>query len=287
MPQSIYDLYLPDTRTSGVVFASPHSGAKYPFDFLQASRLDRQVIRSSEDAFIDKVFRCVTDFGAPLLAAKAPRAFIDLNRGPDELDPALVDGVQRPRHTPRIVSGLGVIPRVVAGGQAIYRGKISHAHAQERIDTWWRPYHAQLQAQLDQAHRQFGQAVLIDCHSMPHEALDAAPVSSAGTRPQVVLGDRYGASASRDIVDMVEAAFRRAGYDVARNTPFAGAYTAQHYGRPSRRQHVIQVEIDRALYMDEDTITPLLGFHQFKKRMRGVVADLAEIVTPPHRLAAE
>ena len=254
---------------------------------MRASRLDRRVIRSSEDAFIDKVFRCVTDFGAPLLAAKAPRVFIDLNRGPDELDPALVDGVHRPRHTPRIASGLGVIPRVVAGGQAIYRGKISYADAQDRIDTWWRPYHAQLQAQLDQAHRQFGQAVLIDCHSMPHEALDAGPVSSAGTRPQVVLGDRYGASASRDIVDMVEAAFVRAGYDVARNTPFAGAYTAGHYGRPSRGQHVVQVEIDRALYMNERTITPLPGFHQFKKRIRGVAAELAEIITPPHRLAAE
>ncbi|EAQ03222.1 N-formylglutamate amidohydrolase family protein [Pseudooceanicola batsensis HTCC2597] len=271
-----YDLYHPDALTTSVVFASPHSGRDYPDDFLRASVLDRRSIRSSEDAFVDILFRAARDFGAPLLAARVPRAYVDLNRGPDELDPAVIDGIRRPGHNPRIASGLGVIPRVVSNGRAIYRGKITLAEARGRLASCWHPYHAALQQQLDAAHALFGEAILIDCHSMPREAVDCV-VRTGSRRPDVVIGDRFGSSASTCVIDGVEAALRAAGLTVARNTPFAGAFVTQYYGRPSRRQHAIQVEIDRSLYMDEQRIEPRPDFAAFKELMTRVAAAIAEI----------
>ncbi len=152
------------------------------------------------------MFEAAPAQGAPLIAARAPRAYIDLNRAVDELDPALIDGVARTPHNPRVNSGLGVIPRVVANGRAIYRGKIGLREAQARIDRLWHPYHDALRALIDESLLQFGQAVLIDCHSMPHEAIEAH-ARPGHPRPEVVLGDRFGAAAGRDIVDGVEAAF--------------------------------------------------------------------------------
>ena len=271
-----YHLTRPKTRKTSVVFASPHSGRDYPAAFLAQAVLDAQEIRSSVDAFVDLLFDAAPTYGAPFLTAKVPRAYLDLNRGPDELDAALIEGVRRSAHNPRIVSGLGVIPRVVANGRQIYRGKMSLADAHQRIANCWRPYHDQLQTLLDESNNAFGEAILIDCHSMPHEALEN--VGSPGSpRPDVVLGDRFGATAGSSIVDKVEAAFTDAGFRVARNMPFAGAFIVQNYGKPSRRQHAIQVELDRALYMDERTLTPSVHFDDFKKVLNGVVGDLASI----------
>lgn len=287
MPRTAYQLIHPDQRSTSVVFASPHSGRDYPAWFLQRSVLDAQSVRSSEDAFIDQLFSAAPRLGAPLLQAGAPRAFVDLNRAPDELDPALIEGVRQSGHNPRVSSGLGVIPRVVANGRAIYAGKLTRDEAEARIETYWRPYHTALRTQLDQAHALFGQAILIDCHSMPHEAMDS--VARVGARrPQVVLGDRFGASASSAVVDRIEAAFRGADLVVARNTPFAGAYVTQQYGRPSRGRHAVQVEIDRALYMDERRVQPSADFDSFRELLTGVIAQIAEIGRPLERsLAAE
>ena len=287
MPKTAYHLVFPQKRSTSVVFASPHSGRDYPRWFIQRSRLDEMTIRSSEDAYVDQLFASATQMGAPFICAGAPRAFVDLNRGADELDPALIDGVRPSGHNPRVASGLGVIPRVVANGQAIYLGKLPRSEAERRIETYWQPYHATLRAQLDQAHAQFGEAILVDCHSMPHEAMDAI-ARGGGRRPQVVLGDRFGASADSDIVDRIEAAFRRAGLEVARNAPFAGAYVTQTYGRPARGRHAVQVEIDRALYMDERRIKPASNFNEFKTLMTSVIAEIAEIGRPAtDALAAE
>ncbi|NCT13262.1 MAG: N-formylglutamate amidohydrolase, partial [Rhodobacterales bacterium] len=221
------------------------------------------------------------------LAAAAARAYVDLNRASEELDPALIEGVRRAAHNPRIASGLGVIPRVVANGRAIYRGKIGLDEAQARLTGYWRPYHDMLQALLDQSHAQFGEAILIDCHSMPHEALEHIG-PAAGPRPDVVLGDRFGAAAAASVMERIEAAFTGAGLRVVRNMPFAGAYVTQHYGRPSRRQHAVQVEIDRALYMDERTIRPNGNFVAFRTLLDGIVAELAAIGRPETlRVAAE
>ncbi len=276
MSNPAYDLALPAARTTSVIFASPHSGRDYSEAFLSSTVLDAAEIRSSEDAFIDQIYADVPDFGAPLLTAKAPRAFLDLNRGTDELDAALIGGVRRVSQNPRVASGLGVIPRVVANGRHIYRGKLTLEEAHNRITQYWRPYHDQLQALIDESHRDFDEAILIDCHSMPHEAMENLD-PDPNKRPQIVLGDRFGAAASGLIVDRVEAAFAAAGFRVARNMPFAGAYIAQQYGRPSRRQHAVQIEMDRALYMDEAALTPHAGFDDFRSVLTGVIAEIAEI----------
>lgn len=281
-----FQLFEPKTRTTSVVFASPHSGRSYSNAFLQRSILNEREIRSSEDAHVDQLFNGVTDHGAPLLTACGPRAFIDLNRGADELDPALIEGVRRMSHNPRVASGLGVIPRVVANGRAIYRGKLSLTEVHHRLTHYWRPYHDQLQTLLDQSQIAFQEAILIDCHSMPHEALENAGPPGAA-RPHIVLGDRFGAAAAGSIVEKVESAFSRAGFRVARNMPFAGAYITQHYGRPARRQHALQVEIDRALYMDEQTLQPHAGYDDFVAALNVAIADIAGIGRSERRVAAE
>jgi len=286
MQNDAFTLFQPALRESPVVFSSPHSGREYPAQFLRASVLDGQVIRSSEDAFVDDLFRCAPSFGAPLIAARAPRAYLDLNRACDELDPAVVEGVQRSAHNPRVASGLGVIPRVVSGGRSIYRGKLSKDEAESRISRHWVPYHAALKRLTNESHAEFGQSILVDCHSMPHEAIESH-VRPGQPRPDVVLGDRFGAAAGRDIVDQIHLAFERAGLRVTRNAPFAGAYITQAYGRPSHGHHVVQIEIDRALYMDEAQILPLPGFEDFRRLLEGVIAEIAAIGRVAMPLAAE
>jgi len=275
-----YRLEMPDPVMTPIVVASPHSGRHYPPGFLRATTLDERGIRSSEDAFMDMLVAEAPRLGAPLLAAEYPRAYLDLNRSPEELDPAVVEGVGRRMQTPRISSGLGVIPRVVANGRAIYRGKLTRAEADARIAQLWQPYHGALNDLMSEAQARFGQAVLLDFHSMPHEALDS--VARPGQRrPEVVLGDRFGASASSDIVDALEAAFYGAGLVVSRNAPFAGAFITQHYGRPSRGRHAVQIEIDRALYMNERLVRPSAEFESVKR----IITEVLAAVIGGHRSA--
>ncbi len=270
-----FELTSPASPDTCVIFASPHSGRDYGSGFLARTTLTKAEIRSSEDAYVDQLFADAPDFGAPLLTARAPRAYIDLNRAATELDPALIEGIHRVAPNPRIASGLGVVPRVVANGRAIYMGKVSLEEAQDRIERVWRPYHDRLQSLLDANLARFERAILVDCHSMPHEAI-ARAIPAGDDRPEVVLGDRFGASASARVMDRVESAFSNAGFRVARNVPFAGAYIARHYGRPSRKQHVVQIELDRSLYMDEGTLTKHIGFDDIQARLRGVIADIAD-----------
>jgi len=284
--QTGYRVLRPETLTTGVVFASPHSGRNYSASFLGASVLDERTIRSSEDAFVDLLFESAPQAGAPLLAADVPRAYVDLNRSCDELDPALVSGVRRTSHNPRVSSGLGVIPRVVANGRAIYRGKLPRAEAEERLQRFWFPYHGKLQSLMNDSLAQFGRAILVDCHSMPHEALDGV-VHPNGIRPDIVLGDRFGAAAAADVIDRIEEAFADAGLAVVRNAPFAGAYSAQRYGRPGQGRHVVQVEIDRSLYMDEAKIRPNANFAALRDVLRGVISDVVSVGRAGLPLAAE
>lgn len=286
MPTRAYILDRPRELTSPVVFASPHSGNDYPDWFLRRTILTTRGIRSSEDAFVDRLFDAAPEFGAPILKAGAPRSFVDYNRSADELDPALIAGVKWVGNNPRVASGLGVIPRVVSNARPIYRGKLRVDEAESRLKNYWHPYHKALQGLMDESRAAFGKAILIDCHSMPREALENVR-SKCGKRPEIVLGDRFGASADTDFVDDIEAIFENAGFVVSRNAPFAGAYVTQHYGRPSRRQHAIQVEIDRSLYMDETRIEPNANFDEFRQRLRGVISRIAELGRPARRLAAE
>lgn len=286
MTHTPYRLTIPGKQTTPVIFASPHSGRDYPHAFHKASVLDTMALRSSEDAFVDLLFDTAPSCGAPLLCASVPRAYLDLNRDITELDAALIKGMSAKIISPYVSSGLGVIPRVVSGGRAIFRGKIPIADAQDRIRTYWHPYHARLARLLHDSREIFGQAVLIDCHSMPHEALKVLETDDSGL-PDVVLGDRFGASANAEIVDHIEAAFQTAGLKVTRNKPFAGAYIAQTYGRPSHNQHVVQIEIDRSLYMHEAEMRPNNNFQPLKLLLNQVISEIVTIGRDAVPLAAE
>lgn len=286
MSRSSHILTLPQERSTAAVFASPHSGCEYSWEFIRESALDEHTIRSSEDAFVDMLYEAAPQFGAPLLTASVPRAFVDLNRSADELDPALIAGARQTGHNPRISSGLGVIPRVVANAREIRQGKISMAEAQRRLDDYYHPYHNCLRGLMDDGHAMFGQAVLFDCHSMPHDALSATSYAF-DQKPDVVLGDRFGAGAAPELMEQVDKAFRSAGFRTSRNLPFAGAYVVQTYGKPVLGHHAIQIEIDRSLYMNETTIETRPDFEEFRSVLNGIIAQLAEICRADLRVAAE
>jgi N-formylglutamate amidohydrolase len=276
MENPVYALRMPATRRSCAMFSSPHSGADYGEAFIGATLLGPVQIRSSEDAFVDELFAAAPAAGAPLLAARVPRACIDLNRAPDDLDPALITGTTRRYLNARIAAGLGVIPRVVAEGRPIIEGKLSLAEAERRITDYWHPYHAQLRSLLAAARAEFGMAILFDCHSMPHDALNASP-AIWGRRPNVILGDRFGAACGRWLIDAATDLFSAAGFTVARNAPFAGGYITQTYGQPQKGVQALQIEIDRGLYMDEVKIQRLGAFDDIVERVGTVVSGLAEL----------
>ncbi len=281
-----FRLMEPDRLATSAVFNSPHSGRDYPAGLVRRSRLTRQGLRASEDVLVDVLFAAAPQHGAPLLAATAPRAWLDLNRAPADLDPALIKGVRPQGLNQRVVAGLGVIPRVVSEGAEIYRGKIAREEAEARIRSVHEPYHAMLDKLLARARDAFGIAVLFDCHSMPSEALRAVP-RVQGRCPEIVLGDRFGAAASRALVRFTQRAFERGGFVVARNAPFAGGYITQRYGRPSQGVHAIQIEIDRGLYLDQVRLEPLPVFDEIRERLSQVIGELVEITPGVVSLAAE
>lgn len=273
-----YELHDPQTLSCCAVFSSPHSGRAYSKAFLSRSRLDPIRLRASEDAFIDLLFRPATEFGAPLLAAVAPRAFVDLNRAAGDLDPALVEGAEARCANARVIAGLGVIPRIVAEGVSIYSGRIPLAEAEQRIRDWHAPYHRRLIKLLLRARRAYGRALLIDCHSMPSGMSNGVrPSRRRGPAADIVLGDRFGMASDPELMDQVEAAFEDAGFRVARNTPFAGGYITERYGRPALGVSAIQIEIDRALYLDQAQVEPNDGYEATARALRGVVARICEI----------
>lgn len=287
--ETAYRLDAPSGASAGVVFSSPHSGRAYFPHFVAASRLTAHALRASEDAYIDELFRQAADFGAPVLSAVAPRAFIDLNRAPHDLDPALIEGAEQRPANARVVAGLGVIPRIVAEGVPIYDQLISLQNANERIERWHAPYHAKLVELLLEARRHFGRALLIDCHSMPSGAMSASTHRVRGPI-DVVLGDRFGVSAETGVVDRIEAAFSDHGFRVARNTPFAGGYITERYGRPAAGISAVQVELDRSLYLDQSRVTPNAGFEALRRALRPVIASICATITDmsvPQPVAAE
>ena len=286
MSDRAFSLTIPKNPHSCAVFSSPHSGTEYPSAFMATTQLDSMAIRSSEDAFVDELFSNAPIFGAPLLTAKVPRAFVDLNRAPDELDPALVRGARVSVVNPRIVAGLGVIPRVVGNGQVIRSGKISLMEAGHRLTHYYHPYHQALAQLIDAQVQGFGMAILIDCHSMPKEALNAAPMIN-GVKPDIVIGDRFGASSDRWVTDAIHDIFHAAGFIVARNAPFAGGYITQHYGRPSRNIHAVQIEINRTVYMDEGRIEKLAHFDIVRQKLSHITAEITALGPKRLNIAAE
>ncbi|TAN63889.1 MAG: N-formylglutamate amidohydrolase [Magnetospirillum sp.] len=275
---SVLTVCAPVRQTVPLVFASPHSGRDYPADFIAASRLDSKTLRRSEDSFIDELYACAPAHGAPLISATFPRAYCDPNREPYELDPAMFVG-PLPSHantrSPRVLAGLGTIARVVASGAEIYAGKLPVAEAEHRIARFYRPYHHRLRQLVDATRSAFGWSLLVDCHSMPSVGgpLDR---DSGLSRVDVVLGDCFGAASSPVFTQVVDDAFRQRGYRVVRNTPYAGGFTTRHYGHPRQGSHALQIELNRALYMDEAEHQRGPGFGQLQGDIEGVVMSLAE-----------
>ena len=260
----------PAFRTAPFVFASPHSGRLYPSSFIGRSRLNPLNLRRSEDAFVDELFATAVDAGAPLIAACFPRAFLDVNRAPAEIDVAMFDGpldVAVDAVSPRVSAGLGVIPRIVRDGAEIYRAKLSVWEAEDRLAMFYRPYHAALDGLIDDTVKKFGAAVLIDCHSMP----------SAAAAPDIILGDRYGLSAAPLIMRAAERAFEAQGFSVARNAPYAGGFTTQLHGRPVRGEHALQIEVNRGLYLDEERIERAARFDDVAVRIGTALHELVKI----------
>lgn len=287
-----FETVRPKRLTTPLVFNSAHSGRDYPERFLRMARLDHLSIRQSEDAYVDELFARAPHLGAPLLRAHFPRAYLDVNREPWELDPQMFHEPLSERFnttSPRIASGLGTIPRVVAENKPIYRDKLSLEDARMRVEGIYQPYHATLQRLLSETYSSFGTAVLIDCHSMPRLA---RPGDRLG--PDIVLGDRYGTSCAPGLIDLVEAVFTASGLRVIRNRPYAGGFSTRTYGRPNHGIHALQIEVSRHLYMNEVTLERSAGFNATRQIIERLLLTLVGIdpmaiglVVPASRRAAE
>ncbi len=250
------------------VFNTGHSGAVYPPSFLAASRLDGLSLRRSEDAHVDRLFAPVVRLGAPLLRANFPRAFLDVNREPYELDPRMFEGRLPP----------------YADGQEIYPGRIAAAEAVAWIETLYKPYHRTLRSLIQRTAKAHGSCVLIDCHSMPSTSLGRDDVKA-----DVILGDRYGTACAPMLIDAFEAQFQAHGFRVVRNKPYAGGFITEHYGEPSLGRHALQIEVNRALYMNESSLALTADFPRLMESLTAIVAAVANGPgeMPAPRMAAE
>jgi N-formylglutamate deformylase len=284
-----FEILEPEKSDSSLVFNSPHSGRIYPPEFLLASRLDIGALRRSEDSFVDELFSGVVKRGHPLMRAHFPRCYVDVNREPYELDPRMFEG-RLPSfantRSMRVAGGLGTVARVVGDAQEIYGQRLSVDEALRRIETLYKPFHRALRRVITRVHRDSGAAVLIDCHSMP------STTSAKEERPRadVVLGDRYGTSCAPILSEVIEETLRALGYSVSRNKPYAGGFITEHYGNPAAGLHSLQLELNRALYMDERRYERSASFAQLQIDLCTLADRLGAIPLEelrPYRAAAE
>ena len=254
----------PAVQSAPFVWCSPHSGRIYPKAFLDSVRLNPLSLRKSEDCYVDELVGGVPGLGAPLITAEFPRAYLDVNREPYELDPELfAEPLPDFANTlsARVVGGLGTIARIVADGEDIYRRPLKLAAAFERIELLYKPFHAALADLLDQTHQAFGYAILVDCHSMPSSLM----TQNNGARPDFVLGDRFGSSCDPRLSAFVKDTLTRLGYETQMNRPYAGGFITEHYGRPTRGIHALQIEVNRGLYLHEAKMEKSLGFSRLQR----------------------
>jgi N-formylglutamate amidohydrolase len=245
-----FEITEPASWRAPIIFNSPHSGSVYPAEFLEASRIDLPALRRSEDSFMDELIGGLSELGFPTVRVHFPRSYVDVNREPYELDPRMFSG-RLPSfantRSMRVAGGLGTIPRVVGDGQEIYRERLSVDDALVRIEALYKPYHRALRRLINKGHQAFGSVVVVDCHSMPSVGVSR----DEPRRPDLVIGDRYGTSCAGLLPDAVEETMSRLGYSVGRNKPYAGGFITEHYGNPASGLHTIQLELNRAIYMDE------------------------------------
>jgi N-formylglutamate deformylase len=287
--EAAFEVLEPTALAGPVVCNSPHSGCFYPAKFMALTRLDLPTLRRSEDTFVDELFADAVRLGVPLMRAHFPRAFLDVNREPYELDPRMFDGrlpTFANTRSLRVAGGLGTIARVVGDAREIYDRRLPVDEALRRIELYYKPYHRGLRRLLLDAQKVYGHAVLVDCHSMPSNA------SGRDERPRadVVLGDRYGTSCAPSVTDTIEESLRDLGYAVARNKPYAGGFITEHYGDPAAGFHAVQIEINRALYMDERSYVRSSRFERVRLDLARMVGRLASVTAAgiaPMRDAAE
>jgi N-formylglutamate deformylase len=284
-----FEILEPPAIAAPFVFNSPHSGRVYPRAFLATARLDLATLRRSEDSFVDELVAGVVGRGQPLVRAHFPRCYVDVNREPYELDPRMFEG-RLPSfantRSMRVAGGLGTVARVVGDSQEIYDQRIPVDDALRRIESLYKPYHRALRRLLARIHGDFGAAAMIDCHSMP----STAGAKEERPRADIVLGDRYGTSCVAAISETIESTLRELGYLVSRNKPYAGGFITEHYGNPAAGLHSIQLELNRALYMDERRYQPSANFAQVAADMVVLADRLAALPLEelrPYRAAAE
>jgi N-formylglutamate amidohydrolase len=274
---TVFEMRRPQCCTVPLVLASPHSGAEYPDEFLSASRLDPLTLRRSEDSFVDEIFSSAPELGAPLVAARFPRAYLDVNREPWELDPTMFSDAL-PNYinirSPRVRMGLGTIARVVASGEEIYARRLRFAEARTRVERLYHPYHQALRNLVLDTEAAFGGCLLVDCHSMPSAASEAGGQGPA----DIVLGDCHGTSCAPEIIEAARSFLTGRNFAVALNAPYAGGFTTAHYGNPRRGRHALQIEINRALYMDERRCRRKPELARLAAEMRALVAHLGEFM---------
>jgi N-formylglutamate amidohydrolase len=261
----------PVSVMSPVVFASPHSGRLYPKGFLETCKASMIDLRRIEDAYVDRLLADVHVAGAPVICGLVARGFVDLNRAESEMDPHMFDDPSPAwfaQRSPRVDAGLGCIPRVAFNGSAIYDRKLSRAEADRRLEQVYRPYHRALEALLKRAQAMFGQGWLIDCHSMPAET------EASARSPDIVIGDRFGASCSPGLADLIEGLFRARGYTTARNSPYAGGFATLAHGQPALGRHAIQIEVRRRLYLNEASVEPHDGFNIMRRHMGEIANEI-------------
>ena len=266
-------LFCPSDRRSPFIFSSPHSGQIYPPSFLKESRLNAMEIRRSEDFLVDEIFSAAPSLGAPLLAAQIARAFLDLNREPYELDPAMFEEAL-PAHANKssvsVSAGLGTIARIVAEDMEIYDQPLSYSEAEARIQRYYFPYHQALRRLADEAHGRFGCAIVIDCHSMPS-------ARSGKEGADIIIGNRYQSSASEELSRQAAQILTEMGYCVRFNRPYSGGFITKAHGVPARGFHALQIELNRALYMDEARMEKSAGFATLTQKMRRFIEALVNL----------
>jgi N-formylglutamate deformylase len=273
----LFEVHEPVSQTIPFVYNSPHSGRIYPPEFIAQSRLEGISIRRSEDHYVDELFGAAVDLGAPLLLANFPRAYLDVNREPYELDPRMFDGLLPPYaniNSLRVAGGLGTIPRIVAENMEIYARRLPVQEGLERVESVYKPYHSTLRRLIARTHVQFGFGVLIDCHSMPGNVR----VAGSNARPDFIIGDRYGTSASAELSRTAIGILEEMGFAAIRNKPYAGGFITEHYGRPSRGLHALQIEVNRSLYVDEATLEKRADFDQVATAITLFMKRIAEHV---------
>lgn len=271
----------PNMITSPIVLASPHSGRLYPNSFLSQARLTRDELRLCEDCYVDQIFAPLTERGLPFLHALFPRCFIDVNRSETEWPPNSIPNIPDNKISPRAKAGLGVTPTCIARDLEIYDRPLRAKHIQARLDQLYHPYHKALAQMIERTKFSVGHAILLDCHSMP------GVLASGQKRADIILGDRFGKSCHPETIDILQEKLQMLGYNVIRNIPYAGGFITTHYGRPNTGVQAIQIEINKDLYLNPQTLETTDGMETLSADMYRAIVHLHDALKSPHHIAAQ